>query len=170
MGLGTPAYCWRFADQRGGPGLECAAAGWFKTYFKFMPCGSLSISCCLSYQRYRIYQIVFKTNPMCPNPTKILLECSLDPPKSVQNPPRIDPMEHQKASWGPLWTPHGTKHLITLNTKKTSKWRPSVQERRKQTENQLKFQCFSNICFDAIFEAILPYFLEALDLENMVLV
>ena len=75
-----------------------------------MPCGSLSLSCCLSYQRYHTYQIVFKTDPMWPNPTKILLECSLDLPKSFQNPPRIDPMEHQKASWGPLWTPHGTKH------------------------------------------------------------
>ena len=140
LGLGTPAHCWRFADQRGGPGLECAAAGWFKTYFKFMQCGSLSISCCLSYQRYRTYQIVFKTDPMWPNPTKILLECSLHLPKSFQNPSRIDPMEHQKASWGPLWTPHGTKHHFEhqKNTQVASK---SVQERdRKSFQISMFFQ------------------------------
>ena len=134
-----------------------------------MPCGSLSISCCLSYQRYRTYQIVFKTDPMCPNPTKILLECSLDPSKSFQNPPRIDPMEHQKASWGPLWIPHGTKHHF--EHKQNAQVAPkSVQERQKLTENQLKFQCFSNIFLNAISVAIFPYFFEALDLENMVFV
>ena len=134
-----------------------------------MPCGSLSISCCLSYQRYRTYQIVFKTDPMCPNPTKILLECSLDPSKSSQNPPRIDPMEHQKASWGPLWTSHGKKPHFE-HQKNAQVGPNSIQERRKRTENQLKFQCFSDICFNVFFEAILPYFFDALDLENMFLV
>ena len=112
-----------------------------------MPCGSLSISCCLSYQRYRTYQIVFKTDPMWPNPTKIILGAS------------------------PESTPWSTKRLlgdhcgllmeqsITLNTKKTPKWRPRASRRGKHCQKiSSNFNVFPTLVSTLFFKQLCPTF------------
>ena len=117
-----------------------------------------SLLCCLSWPNFFLDE---------PKGAKIPPKCSPGSPKSSRNASKIDFRCHQKPSWGLCWAPHGKK-LDFYCQKDRPEAPKSPQETPKWSEIWGKFRLFSPLFFDAIFQWILNWFLEAQNLKNVV--